>query len=114
LPAIRREVAVESMNRETKRRLQRQGQLGPDGEAAAPARRQPPTPRPAAKEGGKRTGPRQFLREVRGELRKVAWPTRPEVVNYATIVLFTLALLIGIIFLLDLAFSKSVLFLFDA
>jgi preprotein translocase subunit SecE len=114
VPAIRREVAVESMNRETKRRLQRQGQLGPDGEAAAPARRQPPVPRPAAKEGGKRTGPRQFLREVRAELRKVAWPTRPEVINYATIVLVTLALLITVIFFLDLAFSKFVLFLFRA
>ena len=102
------------MNRETKRRLQRQGQLGPDGEAGAPPPRRPPTPRPAVKEGGKRTGPRQFLREVRGELRKVAWPTRPEVINYASIVLFTLALLIGIIFVLDFAFAKAVLFLFES
>jgi len=88
--------------------------LGPDGEAAAPARRQAPTPRPALKEGGKRTGPRQFLREVRAELRKVAWPTRPEVINYALIVLFTLALLIGIIFVLDFLFAKGVLFLFES
>ena len=31
--------------------------------------------------------PRQFLKEVRAELRKVAWPTRPEVINYSIIVL---------------------------
>ena len=102
------------MNRETKRRLQRQGQLGPDGEAAARATRRPPTPRPAVKEGGKRTGARQFLREVRGELRKVAWPTRPEVINYSTIVLVALALLISIIFVLDFAFAKAVLYLFES
>ncbi|HEX9970064.1 MAG TPA: preprotein translocase subunit SecE [Acidimicrobiales bacterium] len=101
------------MNRETKRRLQRQGQLGPEGEAAAPVKRQP-TPRPAPKQGGRRTGAVQVLREVRGELRKVAWPTRSEVVNYAVIVLFALILLIGLIFLLDLAFAKSVLFLFES
>ena len=104
---------MESMNRETKRRLQRQGQLGPEGEAAAPTRRET-RPRPAPKTARERTGPFQFLREVRGELRKVAWPTRPEVVNYATIVLVALALLIALIFVLDLGFAKFVLFLFDS
>ena len=34
-----------------------------------------------------RTGPRQYLSEVRGEMRKVAWPTRREVVNSTIIVL---------------------------
>ena len=98
------------MNREMKRRLQRQGQLGPDGESPV-ARKQPP--RPAPKPVRERTGARQFLREVRGELRKVAWPTRPEVVNYATVVLLTLVLLVVIIFFLDLGFAKTVLFLFE-
>ena len=101
------------MNRETKRRLQRQGQLGPEGEAAAPTRKQAP-PRPAAKPAHKRTGGRQFLREVRGELRKVAWPTRAEVRNYATIVLIALIILVTLIFVLDFLFAKSVLFLFES
>jgi preprotein translocase subunit SecE len=100
------------MNRETKRRLQRQGQVGPDGEPVVAQRKQPPRPAPAAKK--ERTGGRQFLREVRGELRKVAWPTRSEVRNYATIVLFTLILLIALIFLFDLGFAKAVLFLFES
>ncbi|HBU75802.1 MAG TPA: preprotein translocase subunit SecE, partial [Acidimicrobiaceae bacterium] len=34
-------------------------------------------------------GPRQYLREVRDEMRKVAWPERPEVVRYSLIVLVT-------------------------
>ena len=101
---------MESMNREMKRRLQRQGQLGPDG-APPLARKQPPRPTP--KPVRERTGARQFLREVRGELRKVAWPTRPEVINYATVVLITLVLLVVLIFFLDLGFAKTVLFLFE-
>jgi preprotein translocase subunit SecE len=34
-----------------------------------------------------RTGPLQFLKEVRGELRKVAWPNRKELVSYTIVVL---------------------------
>jgi preprotein translocase subunit SecE len=99
------------MNRETKRRLRRQGQLGEDGAPAVPAKRQP-QPRPAPRTAGTRTRPTAFFREVRGELRKVAWPTRDEVTNYSIVVLFSLVLLIALIFVLDLGFAKSILFLF--
>src|SRR5712691_1879594 len=34
-----------------------------------------------------RTPPKQFLREVRGELKKVAWPSRGEVTTYTVVVL---------------------------
>ena len=100
------------MNRETKRMMARQGQAGPDGTpAASPAdRRAAVAKRPAKTQ---RTSPAVFLREVRGELRRVAWPSRAEVVNYSTIVLFTLAILIALIFVLDYAFAKSILFLFE-
>ena len=74
-------------------------------EAASPARR-----RARVKE---RTTPRQYLREVRGELRKVAWPTRAEVIRYSIIVLVTVVVLTAFIFVLDYAFAKGVLFLFD-
>jgi len=100
------------MNRQMKRMMQRQGHVGPDGTPAS-ATRTPPQSRRAPAPHHERTSPAAFLREVRGELRKVAWPTRAEVVNYSTIVLFTLVLLIAVIFVLDLAFAKSVLFLFD-
>ena len=66
------------MNRQTKRLMQRQGQVGPDGAPVAQKRQQPrPAPRPTKE----RTTPAEFFRQVRAELRKVAWPTRPESVN---------------------------------
>ena len=37
--------------------------------------------------------PIQFLREVIDELRKVVWPTGPELYRYTLVVLFTVALL---------------------
>ncbi len=98
------------MNRQMKRMMQRQGQVNADGTPAEV--RRPPQSRPAAKPPSKRTSPATFLREVRGELRKVAWPTRAEVLNYSTVVLVTLVVLVGVIFVLDYAFAKSVLFLF--
>jgi preprotein translocase subunit SecE len=97
------------VNRQMKRMMQRQGQVGEDG-APVSAKRQPP--RPAARPASQRTSPGQFLREVRAELRKVAWPTRSEVVNYSTVVLATLIVMIGLITLLDLGFAKFVVFIF--
>ncbi len=52
--------------------------------------------------------------EVRSELRQVAWPTRPEVVNSATVVFITLVLLVCLIFVLNYAFSHAVIFLFKS
>lgn len=102
-----------SMNRETKRMLQRQGELGPDGE---PIRtKTQPQGRPssgAPKE--QRTSPKQYVREVRGELRKVAWPTKQEVIRYSIIVLLTIIVLTTMIFALDYVFAKGVFFLFDS
>jgi preprotein translocase subunit SecE len=106
-----------AMNRQTKRLLQRQGQLAPDGTPAArrqPAsagRRPPEAPRDRAGLGSRIA---QFLREVKGELAKVLWPKRAEVVNYSTVVLTTLVLLALLIFGLNFVFAKGVLFLFKS
>jgi preprotein translocase subunit SecE len=100
-----------AMNRQQKRMLQKQGQLGADGAPAARKRPAPQAPRPAAKD--ERTGPVQFLREVRGELRKVAWPTRPEVINYSIIVLITVVVLTAFIAALDFAFGEAVFQMFE-
>ncbi len=97
-----------AMNREQKRMLQRQGQVGPDGEPIAKQRKRP-APQPKAKAKEQRTTPMQFVREVRTELRKVAWPTRSEVINYSIIVLVTVVILTTLIALLDIAFSEWVL-----
>jgi preprotein translocase subunit SecE len=99
-----------AMNRQQKRMLQKQGQLGADGAPAARKRPAPQAPRPSKDQ---RTGPVQFLREVRSELRKVAWPTRPEVINYSIIVLITVVLLTAFIATLDFAFGEAIFNLFE-
>jgi preprotein translocase subunit SecE len=83
--------------------MQRQGGDKP----RAPERRAQAAP---AKE---RIGPRQYLSEVRAELRKVAWPTRREVVNSTIIVLIAVTVMTTLIFGFDYVSAKSVLFLFD-
>jgi preprotein translocase subunit SecE len=73
-----------------------------------PERRQP-APTPASE----RTSPTQFFAEVRGELRKVAWPTRNEVINSTIIVLIAVVVMTSLIFGADYVFAKGVLFLYD-
>jgi preprotein translocase subunit SecE len=109
------------VNREEKRRLQRQGQLGPDGTPMTSAgavqdrqRRVRQAGQRQASSGNMFSRSTEFLRETRGELRKVAWPTRMEVRNYSIVVFATLVLLIALIFALDWFCAKSVLFLFHA
>jgi preprotein translocase subunit SecE len=102
------------MNRAQKRMLQRQGALDAEGQPARaqPQQRRPqPGPRPEAKEG--RTGPRQFLKEVRQELRKVAWPTKSETINYSIICFLAVAVMMAFIAGVDYVSSEFVLKLFD-
>ena len=98
-----------AMNRQQKRMLQRQGQLDADGEPATRKRAAPPTPSPKEQ----RTSAPQFMREVRGELRKVAWPTRGEVINYSIIVLFAVVVLTAYVAALDYGFGDVLLKLFS-
>ena len=97
------------MNREQKRMMQRQGQAGADGTSTS--RRT--TPQDVQRRRGQRTKPAQFIREIREEMRQVAWPTRPEVINYTSIVLFVLIFMTSLIFGLGYGFSKFVTFLFQ-
>ena len=98
------------MNRETKRMMKKQGQTGADG---TPAARRPATVEEVQRRRRERTGFRQYFTEVRDELRQVAWPTRPELINYTTIVLFVLVFMTSFIFGLGYGFSKFVNFLFQ-
>ena len=50
---------------------------------------------------------------MKGELRKVAWPTRKEVINSTIIVLIAVVVMTSLIFGFDYVSSKFVLFLFD-
>src|SRR4051794_6666414 len=101
-----------AMNRETKRMLQKQGQLGEDGAPARKERPRPTAPRPTERE--KRTKPTEFVKEVRSELRKVAWPTRAETLNYSLIVFVAVVVLMALIGLMDYAFGEFVLRLFNS
>ncbi len=61
-----------------------------------------------------RTPPAQFLREVRQELKKVAWPTSSEVLNYTVVVLVATAFLIAITFAFDYIFGELVIRLYGS
>ena len=93
------------MNRQYKRAMQRQEARGRT--AARPQVR--PAPAPAR---GSRTPPLQFLREVVAELKKVAWPTRQEVVAYSIVVVISVVVIAALIFAMDFVFTKAILALF--
>lgn len=93
------------MNRETKRMMAKQG-------ADKPSR---PERRPAAPVTKKeRTSPGEYFREVRGELKKVAWPTKPEVINSTIIVVIVLVIMTALIFGLDWVSAEFVLNLYGS
>jgi preprotein translocase subunit SecE len=60
-----------------------------------------------------RTSPTQFLTEVRGELRRVAWPTKQEVINSTIVVLICVVIITSLIFAFDWASAKAVLHLYS-
>jgi preprotein translocase subunit SecE len=59
-----------------------------------------------------RTGPRQYLSEVRGEMKKVAWPPRQEIINSTVIVVIGLVVMTTLIFLFDWASVHVVDYIF--
>lgn len=101
-----------AMNRQQRRLMQKQGQLNEEGEPVRGPRGQQPQPRAAAAKS-ERTGAVQFLGEVRGELRKVAWPSRTEVLNYSVVVLLGIIVLTAMIASLDYVLGEAVLKLFE-
>ena len=110
------------MNRATKRMMAKQ-------EAAAERERARQVPlAPGGKGGGKGRPPRgtggeegegrirrfrRFIKEVRVELKKVAWPSRTEVITYTVVVLVSVTFVTLLVFVLDFGFAKVVLKLFS-
>jgi len=91
------------VNRQTKRQMAKSGTDRPArGSKQAPAQTH----------DRERTSPAEFFSEVRGEMRKVAWPTRPEVINSTMVVLIAVIFMGASIFALDYCAAKFVLFLF--
>lgn len=87
------------MSRETQREMDEESRESRPVAPASPRKRE-------------RTGVRQFLREVRQELRRVAWPSRKEVASYSTVVLFAVVLVTLYVFGLDQAFGTLVFWIF--
>ncbi|MGQ0680157.1 MAG: preprotein translocase subunit SecE [Actinomycetota bacterium] len=92
--------AGQPVNREMKRMMARR-------EGAADRLKRPTVPR------AKRTKPLAFLKEVRGELGKVAWPTRQEVMTYSVVVLITVIFFMVVIYGIDYVALKGVLLLIE-
>ena len=88
------------LNREQKRQLKRMGALNEQG---APTRNPPRTAAKGHEEP--RTTIPTYVREVRAEMRKVAWPNWAEVRKYSIVVLVTVVLFTAYIGGLDLLFG---------
>ncbi len=101
------------MDGEPSQTLSRQGQLRPEGTVAP---RRAATGAPQGRSPGGRVSPgrwlAEYLRDVRGELGRVLWPKRAEVVNYSWVVFTTLVLIALLIFGLNYLFARGVHFLF--
>ena len=94
------------MNRQYKRMMAKE-------EASKKKATPRPNPKAAAMAQRKeRTKPRQFFKEVMAELRKVAWPSRQEVVAYSTVVLIATIVIATLIFGMDFIFTEAVLALY--
>jgi preprotein translocase subunit SecE len=90
-------MSMDDLNREQKRMLKRQGALDEKG---APTR----APRP--QNTRERVGPVQYLREVRDEMRKVGWPSKPEIVRYSIIVTTTVVIFTAFVGGLDVGLRQ--------
>ena len=95
------------MNRQTKRMQARQERTQNERAQAVTSAR-----RAQQQEKRKRTPARQFLKEVRQELKKVNWPTRQELIAYTIVVLVSVVVLTSLVFGLDYAFSKAIFRMF--
>jgi preprotein translocase subunit SecE len=93
------------VNRQYKRMMKKQEAQ----RKSAPRPQVKPQTAPAKK---KRTPPGQFVKEVIAELKKVAWPTRQEVVAYSIVVLISTIVITALIFGMDFVFAKAILSLF--
>jgi len=91
------------MNRELRRLSEREEQRDRDRRARGPARR-----------SRRRVKPLQFLSEVRTELKRVAWPTRRQVVLFTTVTLITAGAVTLYAFGLDMGFKRAVLSLLES
>ncbi len=56
----------------------------------------------------------KYFREVKQELKKVAWPSREELMTYTIVVFGMTTILTGVVFGLDWAFNKLIVNVLNA
>ncbi|REK19721.1 MAG: preprotein translocase subunit SecE [Actinobacteria bacterium] len=56
---------------------------------------------------------RDYLHEVRQELKKVTWPTREQMIAFTTVTVITSTVLTGVVFGLDFVMKQFVLWLVE-
>ena len=93
-------MSTQDLNREQKRQLRKMGELDENGQPVRQARQTAKKPAEA------RTTPAQYLREVKAEMAKVAWPGWPEVRKYSVVVLITVLLFTAFVGGLDFLFNS--------
>jgi len=54
-----------------------------------------------------RVSMKQFFKEVSGEVKKLSWPTKKELVSYTLTVIGFIVLMAVIIYVLDLVFGEG-------
>jgi preprotein translocase subunit SecE len=90
---------MDDLTREQKRQMKKMGVLDEQGKAQRQQRPQP-------KKKQDRVGPGQYLREVRDEMRKGAWPKQPEIIRYSIVVLITVVIYTSLVGGLDYGFGQ--------
>lgn len=88
-----------STAKSAKQRTEKKGRATPKRDGGTPAH--------------KRTGPVTFVKESVGELRKVVYPTGPQLANYFVVVLIFVLFIIAFVSVLDLAFGWAILKIFS-
>ncbi|WP_442911069.1 preprotein translocase subunit SecE [Kitasatospora sp. NBC_01266] len=53
-----------------------------------------------------------YYRQIIAELRKVVWPTKSELMNYTSVVVVFVAVMIGLVATLDWGFAKASFWIF--
>ena len=83
------------MNRQVKRQMAKQGADRPRSPQSSGSGRGPLNTQT------ERTTPRSYLKEVQGEMKRVAWPPRAEIMNSTVIVVIGVVVMTALIFLFD-------------
>jgi len=92
------------MNRQVKRQMAKSGSDRPTA---------PKDGRKKMNTQTERTTPRSYLHEVQGEMKRVAWPPRQEIVNSTVIVIIGVVVMTGLIFLFDYLANNAVTKIFS-